>query len=130
MKTGLIRMVPMSTSQPSAEKSASDQLAMPHKCATGKAAWSRMLWADLRDVRQAMDFGDAKSAPHSWQQIPDARQFFFDAAMRHLIAMQTGEEHDRETGLPHVAHAIASLLYLSWHNRHRALSEPTGPAMP
>lgn len=36
----------------------------------------------------------------------------FDALMRHLLAFWDGEEHDPESGLPHLAHAAFHCLAL------------------
>lgn len=48
-------------------------------------------------------FGAIKYGPYNWEKgILYSR--VFDAMMRHLLAFQSGETHDPETGLHHLAH--------------------------
>ena len=49
-----------------------------------------------------------------WQKVEDGHRRYFDAALRHLTAWQTGEQVDAESGLPHLAHAICCLLFMAW----------------
>lgn len=35
----------------------------------------------------------------------------YDAALRHIIAVVDGDDFDAESGLPHLAHAIAGLMF-------------------
>lgn len=43
-----------------------------------------------------------------------------DAAMRHIVAFNEGENLDAESGLSHLAHARASLAMLLWHVKNKA----------
>lgn len=47
-----------------------------------------------------------------WRDLPDGRARFFDAALRHAFAHARGEELDPKSGLPHLAHAACSLLFV------------------
>lgn len=60
----------------------------------------------LEGVAQVSTFGAQKYARGSWQTVPDARTRYFDAAMRHLLAHHSGEQFDKESGLPHLHHAL------------------------
>ena len=42
--------------------------------------------------------------------IPDGETVYIDSALRHIEAVLRGEWEDAESGLPHYAHAVASLL--------------------
>ena len=64
-----------------------------------------------------MEFGAAKYGQDNWQRVPEARQRYFDAAMRHLLAWWDGERLDAESGLPHLAHAGCCILFLLWADR-------------
>ncbi len=47
-----------------------------------------------------------------------------DAAMRHLLAIASGEELDPESGMPHIYHASCSLaMYDYMRNHHPALND-------
>mgnify|MGYP001602383448 CR=1 FL=1 len=78
----------------------------------GKAGWNLIPWSALREVVAVLDYGARKYAPDDWRKVPDARRRYHNAAMRHLVASFEGEDIDPESGLPHLAHAAACLLFL------------------
>jgi hypothetical protein len=86
-----------------------------------KLRWG-LLWscaAQLRDVVRVLMHGANKYAPDNWQRVKDARRRYFEAAIRHLDAWREGERLDvgpKGSGLPHLAHAAASILILAWHD--------------
>jgi hypothetical protein len=84
----------------------------------GKPRWSLLPRGVIRQVLAVLEFGASKYAPHAWQDVPDARRRYYDAAMRHLDAWWSGvgvdDETDRESGLPHLAHAACCVLFLMW----------------
>jgi hypothetical protein len=49
---------------------------------------------------------------HNWNKVPEGRRRYLDALMRHAWAYVRGEENDPESGLPHLAHAGACILFL------------------
>ena len=55
-----------------------------------------------------MGFGARKYETFNWCQGIEHRRLL-DAAMRHIIAINDGEDIDPESGLPHRHHAAASL---------------------
>lgn len=80
------------------------------KADAGKPRYSLLPWEALAVVVEVMEVGARKYAPHSWRTVEDCAARYADAAQRHLAAVMRGETRDEETGLPHKAHAIASLL--------------------
>lgn len=50
-------------------------------------------------------------AAHNWATVPNARERYYNAALRHLLARSMGEPLDEDSGSPHIAHAIANLLF-------------------
>lgn len=44
---------------------------------------------------------------------------YYDAAMRHLMAWNDGEERDPESGLTHLAHAGVNICFMIWNMVHR-----------
>ena len=58
-------------------------------------------------------FGARKYAPDNWRRVPDLRQRYTGAALRHINAMRRGELRDPESGLLHAAHAIANLSFIA-----------------
>lgn len=42
----------------------------------------------------------------------------YDSLMRHLLSWQSGEKYDKESGLPHLAHAALNLMMLHYYEEH------------
>lgn len=66
----------------------------------------------LEDTARAFMYGEKKYAKFNWLKgmnwnIP------YDCALRHLFAWYAGEDNDKESGLPHLAHAMCNLLMLT-----------------
>ena len=81
----------------------------------GKPRWSLLQWDVLGEVVKVLEHGARKYAPENWRKVPDARQRYYDAAMRHLTAWWMGEDNDDGpggSGLPHLAHALCCLSFL------------------
>lgn len=87
---------------------------------TGKRQWSLIPWDVVEDVVQVLEFGAKKYAPENWKKVPNARERYFDALMRHVLAWRSGEQNDPETGLNHLAHAGCCLMFLLWFEGRRA----------
>lgn len=75
----------------------------------------------LLAVGACIEFGTHKYPnPNNWKQVEGANKRYQDSLMRHLVKHNLGEEKDRETSIPHLAHtawnALAILeLYLMEH---------------
>lgn len=82
----------------------------------GKPPWQLLPFDQVEEVVKVFGFGADKYTPQGWQQVDDAQPRYFAASLRHLAAWKNGERRDPESGLPHLAHAIASLLILAWHD--------------
>lgn len=70
----------------------------------------------LWDIGVVGTFGANKYTDHGWLSVPDAKNRYMDALMRHLVSHMRGETNDPESGLKHLAHAgwnILALLELS-----------------
>lgn len=84
----------------------------------GKTRWSLVPWKQLEDVVQVLGFGADKYGEGNWREVPDMEPRYFSAAMRHMLAWRDGELSDRESGFPHLAHAICCLIFLMWKDDH------------
>jgi len=69
------------------------------------------LWT-LEDEAKVWAYGAKKYKEWNWCKGM-AWSVPFACAMRHLSAWQRGEELDRESGLPHLAHAMCNLRMLT-----------------
>lgn len=81
----------------------------------------------LNDAARVMDFGDRKYAPFNWLgAVPEGDagvRKYVGAALRHLGAMWRDlDAVDPESGLPHLAHALTSLLFASEIRRRQKCS--------
>lgn len=80
----------------------------------GKVRYSLLPKSVLEKVLNVLEFGANKYSKDNWQQVPNARDRYYDAAMRHIQAWYYGETKDPETGESHLAHAICCLMFLLW----------------
>lgn len=65
-------------------------------------------------IADVFGFGATKYGENNWHRdihkYPYSRHY--SSIMRHLLAFQSGEDLDPESGLPHVAHAMTQLMIL------------------
>lgn len=80
----------------------------------GKPDWSLLDLNILTDTVSVLTFGAKKYARDNWKYVNDAQHRYHAALIRHLAAYQSGEYTDPESGLPHLAHAMCCLIFLSW----------------
>lgn len=81
---------------------------------SGKVRYSLLPKGVLEKVLSILEFGANKYSKDNWQQVPNARDRYYDAAMRHIQAWYYGETKDPETGESHLAHALCCLMFLLW----------------
>jgi len=79
-----------------------------------KPRWSLLPLKTIAQVIKVLEFGAAKYSVGNWERVDDPKRRYYDAAMRHIDAWWGGEMNDKESGLPHLAHATACLLFLMW----------------
>lgn len=80
---------------------------------------------ELEEIAAVLTYGGEKYAAHSWQNVPEGRERYFDALGRHLLEISKGHVLDDESGLRHVAHMACDLLFIMYLDRH-ALKEEMG----
>ena len=79
----------------------------------GKPRLSSVPMGPLLQVAKAFQYGDGKyDAPLCWRSRDIDASDYFDAAARHLVAWWSRDDRDPESGLPHLAHAIASIMII------------------
>lgn len=66
----------------------------------------------LEEVVKVLTFGARKYGEGNWRMLENGPVRYFDAAQRHLAAWLAGQKTDAESGLPHLAHAACSLLFM------------------
>lgn len=60
----------------------------------------------------AMANGADKYGPYNWREKKVQVMIYLEAAMRHILSYQDGEEKAKDSGVPHLGHALACLLII------------------
>jgi len=79
-----------------------------------KPRWDLLPYREVGSVVDVLTYGAIKYEPDNWKKVPDLKNRYFAAAMRHLTAWWGGEKQDPESGIHHLAHAICCLLFIMW----------------
>jgi len=69
----------------------------------------------LEFVARVLTFGAKKYGTRNWVNTEDLSARYTDAALRHVNAYLRGEKLDPETNLPHLSHAVTSLMFVLEH---------------
>ena len=67
----------------------------------------------LEDIAKVLTFGAGKYSDDNWKKVESGRARYYSATIRHIEAWRAGENLDSESGLPHLAHAMATLMFLA-----------------
>lgn len=78
-------------------------------CAKALAGVVRVLSFAVRPVSE----GGKGYTPHSWRQVPEAKERYEAALFRHLNDIATGETHDKESKESHWYHVATNALFLA-----------------
>lgn len=96
----------------------------------GKVALTLLPWSALKWIARVLEYGAAKYRRGNWIHLsgPEDLDRVRDALLRHLAAAfdpVLPEVCDRESGLPHLAHAGANVLFLLAQGvRNGSLGDP------
>ena len=77
-----------------------------------KVPWSTLSAPVIGETGLAMFEGARKYGRHNWRNVGVRSSVYYDAALRHLAAWWEGEDTDAESGLSHLAKAMAGLHVL------------------
>ncbi len=83
-----------------------------------KLRWDLMPFDVLEEVVRVLEHGSQKYSDDNWKKVDNHRPRYFSACLRHVLAWWQGEQDDKESGLPHLAHAICCLIFLLWKDKH------------
>lgn len=79
---------------------------------SGKLPWRLLPFDAVREVVKVLQKGAEKYSENNWVHVEGARDRYFDALMRHVIAWYEGEQNDSEWNLNHLAHGSCCILFL------------------
>lgn len=79
-----------------------------------KLKWHLVCWDFFESVCRVLMFGAKKYAPDNWKKVPNRRQRYTDALLRHAIAYTKGEKIDQECGESHLSCIGCNIMFLFW----------------
>jgi hypothetical protein len=91
------------------------------KADNGKPRIELLPFSVLVEISKVLTHGANKYVPDNWQNVPDAKNRYTGALMRHLAAWKEGEAVDPESGedkLLHIAQVACNALFLVWFETH------------
>lgn len=109
------------SSEPSAAPS--ENLPAGRKFDGGKPRWSLLPKGVVKCVVKVLEFGAVKYGFENWKSVPNARQRYYDALIRHVESWWDGETYDPETSQHHLAHAVCCAFFLIWMDTNGNLPE-------
>lgn len=83
-----------------------------------KPRWDLLPMDEVEDVVRILTYGSKKYEDDNWMRVRPFRRRYFAAALRHLCKWRSGEITDKESGMPHLAHATCCLIFLLWGDKH------------
>jgi hypothetical protein len=95
-----------------------------------KLAMSCLSWPVLGEMALGMFEGARKYGKHNYRVIGVRGSVYFDAAMRHMMAWQEGEDIDPASGLHHITKALTSLMVMRDAMIYKKFVDDRPPAMP
>ena len=78
----------------------------------GKPRLDLLPWGAVLACADALTYGAERYGEGNWTRLHDGKRRFLAASLRHIVAYARGEWLDSESGLPHLGHAIASLMFV------------------
>jgi hypothetical protein len=79
----------------------------------GKARWDLLPWKAMAGLVAVLTFGAKKYSPNGWRTVPNAKDRYTSAMMRHMYALSVGEDVDKESGLRHIDHVLTNVAFLA-----------------
>lgn len=86
----------------------------------GKLLMSLVPQEVIDALAATLTYGAAKYGKNNWKTCNDL-SLYEDALLRHIGAWRRGEHTDKESGLPHLHHALANLAFLIYKNHKKEL---------
>lgn len=81
----------------------------------GKPRFSLLPMQAVWGIIEVLEHGSAKYEDHNWIKVEDPCTRYADAMLRHLAALERGDQLDPDSDLPHAWHMACSAIMLGWH---------------
>jgi len=79
---------------------------------SNKLQWHLLPMGVIKEVVRVLMKGAKKYSPDNWKVVPNARERYYNAALRHITAWHEGSPYDSQTKISHLAHAMCCLIFL------------------
>ena len=93
----------------------------------GKLRHSLLPAGTVTEILKVLEYGAKKYSENNWRLVDNARDRYYDAALRHITDWYEGNPKDSETGLSHLAHASCCLLFLLWFDLNETKNKSATP---
>lgn len=95
----------------------------------GKLRWTLLPIEPINEVIRVLMFGSETYDDDNWKKVPNAKERYYDAALRHITTWKQGNIYDgdecgddkekkmkdgEKSGFHHLAHAVCCLLFILW----------------
>jgi hypothetical protein len=84
------------------------------KLDNGKLRWDLLPLDLVEGIVKVLTFGANKYTDNGWRCVPNAKERYRAALLRHLVAYSKGEKIDTESGLPHIDHLQTNAMFLKY----------------
>jgi len=71
-----------------------------------------------RAIGEVLSFGARKYTDNGWQSVSNSRERYYGACRRHMLYHRSGVDIDKESGLPHLWHALTNMAFLVYLREH------------
>ena len=92
----------------------------------GKLEWSLVDYQAFEPMVKVLMFGAKKYAPNNWKKGLELNKIM-DSLMRHIVAIQSGEDIDPESSLPHIGHIQCNVMFYGHFFQKNGVKPVTNP---
>lgn len=78
----------------------------------GKIRYELVPLSAIEELGKVLTFGATRYGDETWRLLPKATDRYYAATLRHLFAYRNGEYLDKDSGMPHLSHALANIAFL------------------
>jgi hypothetical protein len=78
----------------------------------GKLRYDLLPVKPVESVVRVLTQGAEKYSDWNWLSVPNAKERYYAATLRHILRWRQGFLKDKQTKQSHLSHAICSLLFL------------------
>jgi hypothetical protein len=77
----------------------------------GKPRMDLIFWPAIEDLAKVLTHGTKEYDDNNWHKCTSVMRYFA-AAMRHLVKWWAGQDNDKDSGLPHLSHAMCDIMFV------------------